>query len=226
MVALFRILFAEETFDIKDEVKEFFSENGNDMFDLDTAYDALDGLGKVRSGKYDLVIIDVKIRGEKGFDICRRIRDYCSCPIAFITSLEDDDELMHMYALGADDLVIKPFTPRDVFRLAVEYSGSKRPKADPKLEYGGIRMNQLTGLVTLDGRVMELSDKATAILRILLENKPETVSRDTILNRIWGNKYKGKPRVVDSQIKALRKALGNKSNLIETVKGIGYKIGG
>ena len=87
-------------------------------------------------------------------------------------------------------------------------------------------MHPVTGLVTVDGRIVDLPDRLMLILKVLLENKPETVSRDTILKEVWGNGYTGTERVVDTQIKYLRKHLGQKGKLIQTVKGSGYRMKG
>ena len=86
-------------------------------------------------------------------------------------------------------------------------------------------MHPASGLVTVDGRAIELNDRLTLILKVLLENKSETVNRDTILKEVWGSGYSGSDRVVDTQIKQLRRLLGRKGKLIQTVKGAGYRIG-
>lgn len=223
---LFRILLIEDTFDLREEIKEYFSESGKDIFSLNVSCDASDGLEKVRNDKFDLVLLDAKLNKETGPDICRRLRESCSGPLVFITRLENDDDLSLVYALGADDYLIKPFTPQDVFRKTMEYVEEDKKPAVSVLECGGIRMNPLTGLVTLDGKIIELTGKTTNILRILLENKPDTVSRDIILKEVWGEDYSGTVRVVDTRIKELRKALGRKQDLIRTVKGTGYRIKG
>jgi DNA-binding response OmpR family regulator len=130
-----------------------------------------------------------------------------------------------MYAIGADDLILKPFMPMELFYVALEYAGDKKTTVK-MLECGGIRMHPVTGLVTVDGRIVDLPDRLMLILKVLLENKPEAVSRDTILKEVWGNGYTGTERVVDTQIKYLRKLLGQKGKLIQTVKGSGYRMKG
>lgn len=222
---MFRVLLIEDSFDIREEIKEFFSESGKDIFTLNIACDASDGLERVRNESFDLVLIDAKLNKETDPDTCRRLRESFSGPLVFITHLEDDD-LQYVYSLGTDDLIIKPFTPQDVFRKAMEYMEEDKKPSLSVLECGGIRLNPLTGLVTLDGKIIELTGKTTQILRILLENKPDMVSRDIILKEVWGEDYSGTVRVVDTRIKELRKALGRKQDLIRTVKGTGYRLKG
>lgn len=225
MVELFRVLLIEDSFDLREEIKGFFSESGKDIFTLNIACDASDGLERVRNESFDLVLIDAKLNKETDPDTCRRLRESFSGPLVFITHLEDDD-LQYVYSLGANDLIIKPFTPQDVFRKAMEYMEEDKKPSLSVLECGGIRLNPLTGLVTLDGKIIELTGKTTHILRILLKNKPDTVSRDIILKEVWGEDYSGTVRVVDTRIKELRKALGRKQDLIRTVKGTGYRLKG
>lgn len=225
LITLYRVLLIEESFDIREQVKEYFSLKGNGIFELDMACDGSDGLEKVRSHEYGIVMADIRQRGDIAVDLCRRIRDNCKCPIVFISDLNNFEDTDLMYAIGADDLIIKPFMPMELFYVALEYAGNKKTTVK-MLECGGIRMHPVTGLVTVDGRIVDLPDRLMLILKVLLENQPDAVSRDTILKEVWGNGYTGTERVVDTQIKYLRKHLGNKGKLIQTVKGLGYRMKG
>ena len=130
---------------------------------------------------------------------------------------------------GLDKVRAKPY---DLLLVDCKPSGEAgldacrrlREKAVMTLECSGVRMNPVTGLVTVDGRVVELTPRSTGILRLLLENKNAAVSRDEILNKVWGDGFNGSERVADTHIKNLRQSLGKKGDLIRTIKGIGYKI--
>ena len=222
---MYRLLLIEDDFEIRGNVKDYFSSKDDGAFDLDIACDGFDGLEKVRSNEYGLVMADIRQRGDIAIDMCRRIRDNCKCPIVFISALENIDDIDLAYAIGADDYILKPVETAELFYLVLQYA-SGRKKVIEKLECGGIRMHPSSGLVTVDGKVIELNDRLTMILKVLLENKPETVNRDTILKEVWGNDFTGNDRVVDTQIKILRKLLGRKGRLIQTVKGAGYRITG
>ena len=221
---MYRLLLIEDDFEIRGNVKEFFSSKGDGLFDLDIACDVSDGLEKIRSQEYGLVMADIRQRGDITIDMCRRIRENCKCPIVFISAFENIEEIDFAYAIGADDYILKPIETAELFYLALQYA-SGRKKVIKKLECGGIRMHPASGLVTVDGRAIELNDRLTMILKVLLENKSETVNRDTILKEVWGSGYSGSDRVVDTQIKQLRRLLGRKGKLIQTVKGAGYRIG-
>ncbi|MBP5775105.1 MAG: response regulator transcription factor [Clostridiales bacterium] len=222
---MFRLLLIEDSYDLREEVKEYFSLKGNGIIELDMACDGSDGLEKIRSREYGLVMADIRQRGDLTVDLCRRIRDNCKCPIVYISDLNMFEETDLGYAIGADDLILKPFVPMDLFYVALEYASGKK-SAIKMLECGGIRMHPITGLVTVDGKVVDLPDRLMMILKVLLENKPDIVNRDTILKEVWGSGYSGSDRVVDTQIKYLRKYLGKKGDLIQTVKGSGYRMKG
>ena len=222
---MFRLLLIEGSFEIKESIKEYFLTRSEFVFKIDFACDMLDGLDKVRANTYDLLFVDQKISSGPGLEIFRILRENSPCPVVYITDLEDGSGIDQCYAISADDYLIKPVLPSDIFGLAMEYAGKDKARNAVKiLECSGIRMNAVTGLVTVDGRLAELTPRPAGILRLLLENKNAAVSRDEILKEVWGDVYEGNERVVDNHIKNLRQLLGKKGNLIKTIKGIGYSI--
>ena len=219
-----KILLIEDTFKFKTNVKEFFTEIGNDLITLDIVGNGNEGLDKIRTVEYDLIFVDLNLSGDSDIDLCRRIMERSSCPIIYITEMKEFEDVKYAYALGTYELMIKPISPEEIWEKVIEHMRGEADYQMPTLECCGLRMNQLTGLTTLDGRVVNLTDKETDILRLLLENTPNAVSRETILKEVWGKKYKGNIRVVDTQIQKLRLELGGKGGLIQTVRGKGYRI--
>ena len=220
-----RLLLIEDEYEIKETVKECFSYITNDILDLDLANDYLEGLKKLRSGKYDLVMLDLRLSVQAGPEICRLLREYCTCPLIAVLDPDEEEEMKYAYEINADDLAIRGFAAFDLCETYLEYRNGKSFR-EQILEYGGIMMNTATGSVTADGKSIDLSPKAFQILKFLLENKNDVVSRDILLKEIWGEDYCGSSRVVDSRIRSLRKQLGVKGGLIRTVKDKGYTIGG
>lgn len=221
-----RLLLIIDTFDVKEDVIDYFMTNGKDDFELDICNDTIEGFYKIRTEKYDLVILDVMFSSQPGLDICRIYKDHCHCPLLFVSNLEDIGEFEFAYSLGVDSLIIRPFEVSELFEKAVErINAYKKRTCAETLECGGIRMNPLTGLVTSDGKIIDLTAKTTELLKVFLENKNEVISRETIIYRVWGEDYNGKDRVVDNLVKTLRQRLGSKGDLIRTVKGKGYMIG-
>ena len=220
-----RLLLIEDDFEIKETVKELFSYNAKDLFVLDLANDFVEGLIKLRSNRYDLVMLDMRLSLKAGPDISRLLREHCRCPVVAVIDPDVEEEMKYAYEISADDLAIRSFSAFDLYEAALEYSKGQSSR-EQILEYGGIRMNMVTGYVTADGSSIDLSPKAAQLLMVLLENKNVVLSRDILLSKIWGEDYQGSARAVDSQVRTLRKQLGVKGNLIRTVKDKGYMIGG
>lgn len=224
---MYSLLIIEDAFDVKENVKECFSSNGNDEYKLDFSDSFIEGMNKIRTKDFDLVVIDVKLAKQAGADFGKMFREYCSSPVIFLLDINDEDEVKYVYSLSAASLVVRPFTASDIFESVVDYfDDSENKTVTLNLECCGIVMNAVTGLVLIDGTPVDIGKKATALLRILLENKTELVSRDVLIKTVWGEDYHGSDRVLDNQIRTLRKQLGSKGDLIRTIKGKGYSIGG
>ena len=222
---LYKLLFIENTYSVKDTVREYFSLIGNDEFSLDFACDSFEALNKVRSEHYDTVIIDIRMSDTTGIENCRRLRESSKCPILFISGLDNEEDVKQLYALGANDLIFKPLIVSELYEKVMRHL--KRDGTDSGiLECGGLRINPVTELVTLDGNILEVTPKGYMVLKLLIENKGEILNRELIMGKIWGDDPSVSDRAIDTQIKNLRKILGKKGNMIETVKGKGYRIDG
>ena len=224
---MYRILLIEDVFDVRESVKEYFSLKGKDIFKLDLSYDFWDGMNKIRTESYDVVILDVRFCIKTGADFCTLLSQHCPYPIMFILDMEDEEEVAYAIEMSPSSLIIKPVIESDVYEQVVEYlNETETPNYNQTLEYSGIMMNPKTGHVTVDGTHVNLTGKASSLLCVLLENANSVVSREMLLKRVWGEGFCGSDRVVDGQIKKLRKQLGKKGSLIRTEKGEGYIIGG
>jgi two-component system alkaline phosphatase synthesis response regulator PhoP len=145
----------------------------------------------------------------------------------FILDMDDEEEVAYAIEMSPSSLILKPVEAADVYEQVSDYlNETETPSFNQMLEYSGIMMNPKTGHVTVDGTYVNLTGKASSLLCVLLENTNSVVSREMLLKRIWGEDFCGSDRVVDSQIRMLRKQLGEKGNLIRTEKGEGYIIGG
>ncbi len=220
-----RLLLIEDEYEIKEAVKEGFSYIANDIFVLDLANDFFEGLKKLRSSEYDLVMLDLRLSVQAGPEICRLLREYCRCPLVAVLDPDKEVEMRYAYEIRADDLAIRGFAAFDLCEAFLDYRKGRNYRIQV-LEYGGLLMNRVTGSVTSDGMSLDLSPKAQMLLKVLLENKEVVVSRDILLKKVWGEDYCGSSRVLDSQIRTLRKQLGVKGKLIRTVRDKGYTIGG
>ncbi len=219
-----KILLVEDDYNIRDMICRFFKmQSGN--IAIDTADNGEDGLKKAYENSYDLLLLDVMMPELDGFEVCRELRRYSDVPIMFITARTAQEDILTGYALGCDDYIIKPF-PLPVLYEKVK-ALIKRSKGLVRfdvLSVGAVSLNPNNGVVTSSGEEVSLKAKEYGILRVLMENKNCIVSRETLLNKVWGYDTLVDDRVLDTHIKNLRKALKTNSKLIKTVRRRGYKI--
>ena len=219
------ILGVEDDAQIREIISDYFTHKSEDSICLSCAPNGTAALELLQNTEYDLILLDVMMPGIDGFSLCREIRAKSDVPILFLTARAREEDLLYGFSLGCDDYVIK------LFSLAALYAKClallKRVSGTiliPELVCGRIRMNLRTLDVTADGRHVVLALKEFALLKYLLEHKNWVVSRDMLLDRIWGADYFGSDRVVDNHIKKLRKALGDAGEQIRTVITKGYRL--
>ncbi len=219
----YNVLLVEDDRQISGLICDYFSSKGE--LAVTAAFDGRQGFDLARENSYDLVLLDVMLPHVDGFTICREIRRRNAVPILFITARGREEDILLGYDLGCDDYVVKPFL------LAALYAKSlaviKRSKGmviSREMICGGIKLDPVRLTVTAGGREVELAPKEFRLLKYLIENKDCVITRDTLLDRVWGTDFDGFDRVVDNHIKKLRKALGECGGQIKTVITKGYKI--
>lgn len=216
-------LLVEDDAQIREIISDYFSEKED--IRLFTAPDGDTGLDMIRKNEYDVIMLDIMLPGADGFSICREIRRKSIVPVLFLTARGSEEDIMHGYALGCDDYIVKPFSLAALYgKLMALIRRDKGITASNTIVCGNITLDPVTFTVTADGSEITLAPKEYALLKYLLEHVNWVIDRDTLLNRIWGADYFGSDRVVDNHIKKLRKALGSAGSQIKTVIGGGYKI--
>ena len=159
--------------------------------------------------------------GIDGYEVCKLIRQKSEVPILFISALSEDENKLKGYELGADDFISKPFTPSLLYAKC--HALLKRlKKQSSRLEEGVICIDTDTHEVLIQDKPVALSHKEYQLLVYLIENKRKILSRDQLLDALWGYDYYGDQRIVDTYIKKLRKKIGVASAYIHTVVKIGY----
>ena len=214
------ILVVEDEDSIGSLVRSYLIRDGYGVVWVRSGEEALVELGRhpVR-----LVVLDIGLPGIDGFDVCRRIRARSSVPIVMLTARDEEPDRVAGLEVGADDYVSKPFSPRELVARVkailrrTEGSGHKRD-----LKLGDIVV-QLDGReVTVAGEPVELTTKEFDLLACLLESPGIVLSRDALLDRVWGTVYPGGTRTVDVHVGQLRRKLG-RPDAIRTIRGAGYK---
>jgi len=218
----YTVLVIEDEYNIRKIVCDYFRAEG---FDVIQACNGKEGIERFEDEKIDLIILDIMMPELDGWTVCRRIRKKSDVPIIILTArTEEDDELMG-FELKADDYVKKPFSPGIlVARAKVLLNRTAGTILEDKIIKAGVEVNKSERKVKVHEKNIELTPKEFEILAYLMENSEMVFSREKILEAVWGYDYFGDIRVVDNHIKKLRKALGDKSYLIRTVFGVGYKF--
>ncbi|WP_302670745.1 response regulator transcription factor [uncultured Clostridium sp.] len=221
------VLVVEDEEKINKMICDYFSFNG---FGVITASDGMEAIEKFNED-IDLVILDVMLPKLDGFTVLRRIRKKSNVPVIMVTARSEDEDILMGYELKVDDYVTKPFNleilvaKSKVILSRIEQMITSKDSIDEDvLEYNGIRLDKLKMEVYIDNEQIELEPKQFEILQYLMENKNIVISREKLLESKWGYDYFGNTRVVDAQIKKLRKSLKHKSYCIKTVFGVGYKF--
>ena len=221
----YRILLVEDNMQICRMIGDYFSAQTDNLCELDTVQNGADGLDAAQSGNYDLIMLDVMLPDLDGFSICRSIRSVSDVPLLFLTARAREEDVLYGYTLGCDDYVIKPFSLATLYaKVQALLKRAKGTVLKRELVCGKITLDPLTLAVTADGQPVTLPAKEFALLQYFMEHPNWVISRDQLLDRIWGSDFFGSDRVVDTHIKKLRRALGSAGNQIRTVISKGYQL--
>jgi DNA-binding response OmpR family regulator len=182
-----------------------------------------EGLAELERHPIRIVILDIGLPGMDGFEVCRAIRGRSQVPILMLTARDEEADRVVGLEVGADDYLTKPFSPRELAaRIKAILRRSEPQPGNDLLELGDVMLNRGTHDVTIEGRPIELTAKEFDLLAFFLSNPGAVLSRDVLLDRVWGVEYPGGTRTVDVHVAQLRRKLG-RPNLIRTLRGSGYK---
>ncbi|HSK68712.1 MAG TPA: response regulator transcription factor [Candidatus Limnocylindria bacterium] len=222
-----RILIADDHAQITQVLKAYAEKEG---FEAAVARDGLQALGMAGAQDFDLLLLDVMMPGMDGFEVCRRIREKSTVPIILVTARGEDFERIMGLDIGADDYIVKPFSPGEVMArvravLRRASPGNEGQGADV-LARGSLRVDAQGAEVTVGGRKVELTRKEIDLLYTLASKPGRVFTREQLLSSLWGYDYFGDSRTVDSHIKRLRAkldAVPHPDFAIATVWGRGYR---
>ncbi len=196
-------------------------------YEVEKAYDGRAGLALAESGRHDLVLLDIMLPELNGLEVLRRLRKGSSVPIIMLTARDAVMDKVSGLDMGADDYITKPFQIEELLariRAALRKRAADAPS--PLLTCGPVALDPARRSVTCQGQSLELTNREFTLLMTLMENKSIVLTRETLLERVWGYEYMGETNVVDVYIRYLRAKLDEASGvkLIHTVRGVGYAI--
>lgn len=218
-----KILVVDDESRMRKLVKDFLMKSNFEVIEAEDGSQALDIFFEVKD--IALIILDVMMPKMNGMEVCKEIRNYSKVPIIMLTARGEERDELQGFELGVDEYITKPFSPKIlVARVEAVLKRSLQVEDDDYLEMGGIVVNKVAHVVTIDGKQIELSYKEFELLTYFMENKGIALSREKILNNVWNYDYFGDARTIDTHVKKLRSKMGEKGEMIKTIWGMGYKF--
>lgn len=198
-----------------------------EAFEVDLARDGPAALTAFAARRPDLVILDLNLPGLDGLDVCREIRRMSDVPIIMLTARGEVDERVEGLEAGADDYVPKPFKFKELLARVRAVLRRRTTAVERVLRFGGLSLNRDTREVFLEGRPVQLTPREFDLLEVFMLHPRQVMTRDVLLDRIWGTDYIGDGNLIEVHVSALRDKLGDRERrLIRTVRGLGYALSG
>ncbi|ADD02020.1 MULTISPECIES: response regulator transcription factor [Thermoanaerobacter] len=220
-----KVLVIEDEEGMRDILKTYLENNGYEVLVAENGKIGLEYFNN--NNDISIILLDIMLPDISGWSLLKTIREKSKVPVMMITARGEEYDKLLGFELGADDYVVKPFSPKEVVaRVKAILARTSGESEVEKTEYEGISINVSSRQVTVDGEKIDLTPKEFDLLKLLIDNKGKVVSREKCLNEVWGYDFYGDLRTVDTHIKQLREKLGEKRKLIKTVWGIGYKLDG
>lgn len=222
MGARMTILIADDESRMRKLVGDFLKKEGYSVIEAADGQEALNLF--FQHPETDLVILDVMMPGYDGWTVCREIRKSSQVPIIMLTARGEESDELFGFDLGADEYISKPFSIKILMARVQALLRRVEMNNTDNMSFEGLEIDDHGRRVFVDGEQVEMSPKEYELLLYLAENAGRALSRDQILNAVWDYDYFGDVRTVDTHIKKLRLKLNGKSDLIQTVRGLGYRF--
>lgn len=221
-----RILIVDDEKNIRNVIKEYAKFDGYDTFE---AEDGMEAVEMCRNEDYDLIVMDIMMPRLDGYSAVKEIRKSKQIPVIMLSARGEEYDKLFGFELGVDDYVTKPFSPKELLaRMRAVIKRSSVPAAAEEkkdtLVFEGLEINMTGREVLVDGKPAALTPKEYDLLFYLVRNKGIALSREKLLDEVWGYEFFGDDRTVDTHIKMLRNSIGEYRKFIVTLRGMGYKF--
>ena len=217
------ILLVEDEENLRKLIKAYLSKEGAEILEAPDGKIALD---LFESNNIDLVILDIMLPEYDGWSVCKRIREKSDLPVLMLTARNDEDDKLFGFELGADDYMTKPFSLKELVARtkALLKRSLKKEQLKDAITLGSLKLERSSHKVFLEGKELELSPKEYDLLDYFIVNRNQALTREMILDGVWGYDYYGDLRTVDTHVKRLRQKLQSYGDNITTVRGTGYRF--
>ena len=220
-----KVLIVDDEEMIRAVLREYVEFEGGEA---DEACDGMEAVAKTRENDYDVILMDVMMPRLDGFSAVKEIRKFKDTPVIMLSARGEEYDKLFGFEIGSDDYVTKPFSPKEVMariHALVKRSQRTSPRKDTQIfEYEGLKIDKIGRNVYVDGERAELTPKEYELLFYFVENEGVALTRERLLNQVWGYDFYGDDRTVDTHVKMLRGNLKEYRRLIVTLRGLGYKF--
>ena len=228
---MYRLLIVDDEEHIRKLVRKYAEFGG---YEVAEAADGMEAVSLCRRESFDAVIMDIMMPELDGFSACREIRKTSDVPILLLSARGEEYDKINGFEFGADDYIVKPFSPRElmlrvdaILKRVKQGKTAAEVSAETKSEiytYQGLVVDFTARIVTVDGEIAPLSPKEYDLLFYFVRNRNIALSREKLICEVWGYDFYGSDRTLDTHVKLLRKSIGAYSELIVTLRGVGYRF--
>ncbi|MBQ2881667.1 MAG: response regulator transcription factor [Clostridia bacterium] len=221
---MYKILIADDEEKIRQLIRKYGEFDGHKIIEAENGIEAIE---KVSAESPDIVVLDIMMPEIDGFTATKEIRKKSDIPIIMLSARGEEYDKIHGFELGIDDYVVKPFSPRELMmRISAVMARVSKPQKNEHeiFEYEGLLMDFTARRVFVDGNELYLSPKEYDLLFYMAHNRGVALSREKMISDVWGYDFFGGDRTLDTHVKLLRKALGEYSSRIVTLRGVGYRF--
>ncbi|MGL4791984.1 MAG: response regulator transcription factor [Anaerotignaceae bacterium] len=221
-----KILVVDDEQNIRQIICKYGRFEGYEIYEAENGMEAIE---LCRKNDYSIIIMDIMMPELDGFSACKEIKKFKDIPVIMLSARGEEYDKIHGFELGIDDYVVKPFSPKELMmRVAAILKRATQNEVEKEnrdiVELRGITVDFTGRFVYIDGKRIEMSPKEYELLFYMVRNKNIALSREQLISNVWGYDFYGDDRTLDTHIKVLRKSLGDYSNRIVTLRGVGYRF--
>lgn len=223
---MYNILVVDDEEKIRTVIRKYGEFEG---YEIAEASNGIEAVEMCRKNNYDLIILDIMMPELDGFTACRKIRENRNVPIIMLSARGEEYDKIHGFELGIDDYVVKPFSPRELMMrvkavISRNSAGSSHEDGHEVFDAEGLHIDFTGRIVTINGIKVDMTPKEYDLLFYLVRNSGIALTREKLINDVWGYDYYGDDRTLDTHIKLLRSSLMEYRKFLVTLRGVGYRF--
>jgi len=221
---MYTILIVDDEQGIREVLREYAEFEGHEVDEAENGFQAVE---MARDKRYDIILLDVMMPKLDGFSACKEIRLFSDVPVLMLSARGEEYDKLFGFEIGADDYVVKPFSPKEMMARINVIIKRRKPAEVPEVKkekFGGLEVNYASREVSVNGVPVDMTPKEIDLLFCLVRNKNVAMARNLLLDQVWGFDYYGDDRTIDTHIRMLRNGLQEYRCCVVTLRSMGYKF--